>query len=132
MGEPLEMKPKHKPILISMVVVSVVGYLIYTGLRDTMTYYLTVSEVLAQPLATRNQTLRLGGSVSPGSVAWDPKNLKLRFVIKDGKTGITVDYKGVVPDSFKPGREVIVEGIYTGNGIFKAQTIMPKCASKYT
>ena len=126
------MKPKYKPIIISLVVVSVVGYLIFTGIRDTMTYYLTVSEVLAQPPASRNQTLRLGGNVSPGSVAWDPKNLKLQFVIQEGKTGITVDYKGVVPDSFKPGREVIVEGTYTGNGIFKAHTIMPKCASKYT
>ena len=41
------MKPKYKPIIISLVVVSVVGYLIFTGIRDTMTYYLTVSEVLA-------------------------------------------------------------------------------------
>jgi len=118
-----------------LVVVSVVGYLIYTGVRDTMTYYLTVSEVLAQTPDSRNQTLRIGGSISPGSVEWDSKNLRLQFVIQDNqddKTGITVDYKGVVPDSFKPGREVIVEGTYSGNGTFKAHTIMPKCASKYT
>lgn len=118
-----------------MVVVSVVGYLIYTGIRDTMTYYLTVSEAMAQTPDNRNQTLRIGGSVSPGSVAWDPKNLRLQFVIQDNqgdKNGITVDYSGVVPDSFKPGREVIVEGVLTGNGMFKAHTIMPKCASKYT
>lgn len=131
-GDVFEMKSKYKPILISVVVVSVVAYLIYTGLRDTMTYYLTVNEVLAQAPAIRPQTLRLGGNVSPGSVSWDPKNLSLRFVIQDGKTGITVDYKGVVPDSFKPGREVIVEGTYMGNGRFEAHTIMPKCASKYT
>lgn len=129
------MKLKSKPIIISMVVVSVVGYLIYTGIRDTMTYYLTVSEVLAQAPTSKNQTLRIGGSISPGSVAWDPKNLKLQFVIQDNqedKNGITVDYNGVVPDSFKPGREVIVEGILMDNGMFKANTIMPKCASKYT
>ena len=125
------MKPKFKPILISMVVVSVVSYLIYTGVRDTMTYYLTVSEVLAQTPENVNQTLRLGGNVSPDSVKWDPKNLRLVFTIKDDKTAITVDYRGVVPDSFKPGREVIVEGTYSGNGVFKAYTIMPKCASKY-
>jgi len=128
------MKPKMKPILISMLIVSIVGYLVYTGIRDTMTYYLSVSEVLAQTPDNRNQTLRIGGSVSPGSVEWDPKNLRLQFVIQDNqddKTGITVDYRGVVPDSFKPGREIIVEGTYTGDGKFKATTIMPKCASKY-
>jgi len=128
------MKPKMKPILVSMLIVSIVGYLVYTGIRDTMTYYLSVSEVLAQTPDSRNQTLRIGGSVSPGSVEWDPKNLRLQFVIQDNqddKTGITVDYRGVVPDSFKPGREIIVEGTYTGDGKFKATTIMPKCASKY-
>jgi len=125
------MKPKFKPILISIVILSVVGYLIYTGVRDTMTYYLTVSEVLAQSSENLDQTLRVGGNVSPGSVQWDPKNLRLLFTIQDEKSVINVDYKGVVPDSFKPGREVIIEGTYTGDGKFKATTIMPKCASKY-
>jgi cytochrome c-type biogenesis protein CcmE len=125
------MKPKFKPILISLVVVSVISYLIYTGIRDTMTYFLTVSEVLAQPSENQDQTLRVGGNVSPGSVKWDPKNLRLLFTIQDEKASIAVDYEGVVPDSFKPGREVIVEGTYTGDGKFKATTIMPKCASKY-
>ncbi len=125
------MKPKFKPILISLVVISVISYLIYTGIRDTMTYYLTVSEVLAQPFENQDQTLRVGGNVSPGSVQWDPKNLRLLFTIQDEKASIAVDYQGVVPDSFKPGREIIVEGTYTGNGKFKATTIMPKCASKY-
>ncbi len=125
------MKPKFKPILISLVVVSVISYLIYTGIRDTMTYFLTVSEVLAQPSENQDQTLRVGGNVSPGSVQWDPKNLRLLFTIQDEKASIAVDYEGVVPDSFKPGGEIIVEGTYTGDGKFKATTIMPKCASKY-
>ncbi len=125
------MKPKFKPIIISLVVLSVISYLIYAGVRDTMTYYLTVSEVLAQPFENQDQTLRVGGNVSPGSVQWDPKNLILLFTIQDEKASIAVDYKGVVPDSFKPGGEIIVEGTYTGDGKFKATTIMPKCASKY-
>ncbi len=125
------MKPKFKPIIISLVVLSVISYLIYAGVRDTMTYFLTVSEVLAQPSENQDQTIRVGGNVSPGSVKWDPKNLRLLFTIQDEKSSIAVDYKGVVPDSFKPGREVIVEGTYTGDGKFKATTIMPKCASKY-
>jgi cytochrome c-type biogenesis protein CcmE len=57
--------------------------------------------------------------------------LRLLFTIQDEKASIAVDYEGVVPDSFKPGGEIIVEGTYTGDGKFKATTIMPKCASKY-
>jgi len=96
-----------------------------------MTYYLTVSEVLAKSSEIQNQTIRVGGNVSPNSVQWDPKDLRLLFKIEDDKSSLNVDYRGVVPDSFKPGREVVVEGTYKSNGQFVATTIMPKCASKY-
>jgi cytochrome c-type biogenesis protein CcmE len=114
-----------------MVVASVVGYLIYTGIRDTMTYYLTVPEVLAGTIEAQGDTIRVGGSVFPDSVKWDPKDLKLHFKIGDAEANLDVDYTGVVPDSFKPGKEVVVEGQYSGDGKFIAKTIMPKCASKY-
>ena len=127
----MEKRKKLKPIIISAVILSIIGYLIYSGLRDTMTYYFTVSEVLAKTTATSNESIRVGGTVSPASVKWDPRELKLLFTIEDEKSSLAVDYKGVVPDSFKPGKEVIVEGIYNDEGKFSATTIMPKCASKY-
>ncbi|KAF0120839.1 MAG: cytochrome c-type bioproteinis protein CcmE [bacterium] len=127
----MEKRRRLKPILISIVIVSIIGYLIYTGLRDTMTYYLTVSEVVAKSSEIQDKTIRIGGNVSPDSVQWDSKDLRLVFKIEDNKSSLNVDYRGVVPDSFKPGREVVVEGTYKGNGQFMATTIMPKCASKY-
>ncbi len=120
-----------KPLLITLVILAVVGYLIYDGMYSTMTYYLTVSEVLAKPLEHQNETIRVGGNVSLNSVQWDPRELLLSFKIEDENSSINVDYQGVVPDSFKPGREVVIEGIYDSNGQFKAARIMPKCASKY-
>jgi len=125
-----EKRRRLKPIIISFVIVSVIGYLIYTGLRDTMTYYLTVSEVLAKSSEIQNQTIRVGGNVSPNSVQWDPKDLRLLFKIEDDKSSLNVDYRGVVPDSFKPGREGVVEGTYKSNGQVVATTNMPKSASK--
>lgn len=122
---------KYKPIIISAVIVLVIGYLIYTGLRDTMVFYLTVSEVLAKQPQDLTDTQKVGGIVNAGSVQWDPKTLKLSFELEDEQGNLIVNYSGVVPDSFKPGTEVIVEGTYRGNGSFWATTIMPKCASKY-
>lgn len=124
-------KKKMKPILVSFVILAVIGYLIYAGLRDTMTYYLTVSEVLASTIEIGNDPIRVGGIVSASSVQWDSKDLKLSFTLEEKESSLTVNYQGVVPDSFKPGIEVVLEGIYSGNGQFKATTIMPKCASKY-
>ena len=124
-------KKKLKPIIIAFVIFGIIGYLIYAGLRDTMTYYLTVSEVLANTTGESNEPIRVGGLVSPSSVQWDPKELRLSFTLEEKAASLAVEYQGVVPDSFKPGIEVVLEGIYTGNGRFTATTIMPKCASKY-
>lgn len=124
-------KRKVKILIISSVTLSIFGYLIYTGVRDTMTYFLTVPEVLAKPLKSPEEVVRVSGNVYSDSVKWDAKDLRLYFKMGDGKASLNVDYRGVVPDSFKPGREVIIEGVYRGEGKFIATTIMPKCASKY-
>ena len=127
----MKKRRKWKPILISIIGVLVIGYLIFTGVRDTMTYYLTVSEVLAKEADFQNDVIRVGGSVSPSSVQWDPRALNLTFQLDDDRSSFVVHYQGVVPDSFKPGKEVVVEGIYAGKRRFNAKQIMPKCASKY-
>jgi cytochrome c-type biogenesis protein CcmE len=127
----LKRKIKYKPIVISAVILMVIGYLIYTGLRDTMVFYLTVSEVMAKSPEDLTDTQKVGGIVNAGSVQWEPKTLKLSFRLEDEQANLVVNYSGVVPDSFKPGSEVIVEGTYRGDGNFWATTIMPKCASKY-
>ena len=122
---------KWKPVIIISIGVFAIGYLIFTGIRDTMTYFLTVSEVLAKETDFQNDIIRVGGSVSPSSVQWDPKTLSLTFQLNDERSSFLVQYKGVVPDSFKPGKEVVIEGTYAGKGRFNATLIMPKCASKY-
>ena len=127
----MKRKIKYKPIVISAVILMVIGYLIYTGLRDTMVFYLTVSEVMAKSPEDLTDTQKVGGIVNAGSVQWEPKTLNLSFRLEDEQANLLVNYSGVVPDSFKPGSEVIVEGTYRGDGSFWATTIMPKCASKY-
>ena len=127
----MKKEKKHKPIIIATVLFAVIGYLIYTGLRDTMVFYLTVSEVMAKPIEELTDTQKVGGIVSAGSVKWDPKTLSLSFKLEDNDANLLVDYSGVVPDSFKPGTEIIIEGSYRGDGKFQATTLMPKCASKY-
>jgi cytochrome c-type biogenesis protein CcmE len=74
--------------------------------------------------------VRVGGKVVEGSVTWNPKDLSLRFVMRDDKNTLQVVYQGVVPDSFKQGREAVIEGVYM-DGVLKAHQIMPTCPSKY-
>jgi cytochrome c-type biogenesis protein CcmE len=59
----------------------------------------------------------------------------LRFQLRDveGSTSIPVVYRGSVPDLFKVGREVRVEGALR-DGVFvaKRDSLRTKCPSKYT
>ncbi|WP_027184867.1 cytochrome c maturation protein CcmE [Desulfovibrio inopinatus] len=110
------------------------GYLIFTGLGENSVYFLNVSEALALEPGKLNQA-RLFGTVSPDRIESAEGNLGVTFSLADkvdaGKS-IRVEYAGVVPDTFKPGVEVIVEGAYKPTaGIFNASTLMTKCPSKY-
>jgi len=51
-------------------------------------------------------------------------------VFYHGKT-VSVTYQDALPDSFKAGLPVQVEGVYTATGEMKADLVLTKCPSKY-
>lgn len=65
----------------------------------------------------------------------DPHANGLRFRMQDveGSSSVPIVYRGSVPDLFKVGREVRVEGRLS-NGVFiaKRDSLRTKCPSKYT
>lgn len=128
------MEKKHKFLIGALLIVGAVAYLIYTGVRETSVYYLTIEEFLPKREALANEGVRVAGRVQAGTLAWDPKDLNLRFSLghfKDGGESLPVHYHGILPDMFAEGRDVIVEGRYSPEGIFTANTIMTSCPSKY-
>ena len=97
---------------------------------SSLTYYLTPSELKAQD-SIYGKNVRVSGKVAPEGFTWDAKELILKFTITDGKESLPVIYKGVVPDAFKIGSDVVVEGSYRPQGVFKANRILPKCPTRY-
>jgi cytochrome c-type biogenesis protein CcmE len=69
-----------------------------------------------------------------GTPSGDAHAAGLRFRLRDvkGTTTVPVVYKGSVPDLFKTGRDVVVDGRLR-NGVFIAvpDTLVTKCPSKY-
>ncbi len=117
-------------LMLTLVVAGIIGYLIFSGMQDTMGYYLTVSELIEQGSQLPQENIRVSGNVSEGSVNWDPGERTLHFNIVDEKTTMPVVYQGLVPDSFKQGQKVIIEGVYA-DGVFTANELLTTCASKY-
>jgi len=131
---------KGKFFFAVLLVLGAVGYLIYTGIRETSNYYLTLEEFLPQKEALANEGVSIAGRVQTGSVQWEPKDLRLRFVLGPVKTGegtptqisgVPVHYQGILPDMFAEGRDVIIEGRYEAGNALMAKTIMTSCPSKY-
>ncbi len=82
--------------------------------------YFTVSGLKSQGDTLDSQQVRVRGKVVPGSIDWDGETKVLRFVLADEKNSLNIVYKGIVPDSFKPGVNLIVEGKYGPDGSFEA------------
>jgi cytochrome c-type biogenesis protein CcmE len=115
------------------IITAAVTYLVYTGIRETSVYYLTIDEFLSRREAIANEGIRVAGRVGAGSMQWNPSTLDLRFRLAsfDGHDGVDVVYNGVLPDMFAEGRDVIVEGTYSTAGMLRARTLLTSCPSKY-
>jgi cytochrome c-type biogenesis protein CcmE len=72
-----------------------------------------------------------------GRVSGDAHAGGMRFVVKDdhgtSTTTVPVRYAGSVPDLFRTGRQVVVEGtLRNGTFVAKTDSLVTKCPSKYT
>ncbi len=113
------------------IVLIAVGYLSYMGFGSSAVYYYTVSEFMGRGDSAYGENVRVSGQVAPGSIDRDSENLALSFTIVDEGGSLPVVYKGIIPDAFKAGSEVVVEGKLNSGDIFQANTLLTKCPSKY-
>lgn len=115
----------------ALIVVAAIGYLVFSGLKETTVYYITVSELQARGAAAAGQQVRVNGKVVPGTIVRDSAANALRFTMFDEGGQMPVVYRGIVPDIFNDEAEVVVEGRYTSDGVFQASTLLAKCPSRF-
>ncbi len=118
-------------LIAGLVLAGALGYLIYAGVQSASMYYLSVSELTTRGEAAYTEDVRLSGTVMEGSVLQDSSSMIVDFVVTDGQSSLPVRYEGVLPDAFKPGSDVVVEGRLLPSGTFRASTLLAKCPSKY-
>ncbi len=106
-----------------------------TSDQGTFRYYRSVGEYLVNPpISTPGaEQLRVHGFVVQGSIAKDLSAGHVDFAIADAEPGAILHVRLVnidVPDLFRDGAEVVVEGSFEGQ-TFLAERVMAKCPSKY-
>ena len=115
-----------------VVAVLVIAALIYAASTQTKKAVVRVDELLVTGEARHR--VRLGGRLTDGaiSVTSQPER-QVKFSvhdIPDGVKVIPVTFNGAMPDTLKPGRDVILEGDFDGKQ-FVAKSLMTQCPSKY-
>jgi cytochrome c-type biogenesis protein CcmE len=123
---------RRRFVVGAALIAAAVSYLVYAGIRTTSMYYFTLDEFVAARAAHAGEALRVKGWVRGGSIKWDARSNDLTFELarQDGSSPVGVEYRGVLPDMFAEGREVVVEGRDV-DGALQARQIMTSCPSKY-
>jgi cytochrome c-type biogenesis protein CcmE len=126
--------------IAAAIIVSTIGWLAYTGYASNKSYYVTIAELGGMGDKAYHSQLRVEGFVKPGSIEQDGTHVTFvlnEFESHSPKAGtghaLKVVYKGTEPppDTFKDDAQALAEGTYGRDGMFHANTLQAKCASKY-
>jgi cytochrome c-type biogenesis protein CcmE len=127
-------KARSKFLGGGLLVLGTAGYLMASSIRDTAVYYLTPAELSAKTVTDPtffNTGVKVGARVVPGSIRRQPGGREVAFAMTDGAKSYNVVYRGITPDTFTDGVDVVVEGRLGRDGTFRATTLLAKCASRY-
>ena len=99
------------------------------AMRGQVTYFFSPSEV-TETAAPAGRVVRLGGLVEGGSVIHGP-NGDVRFVITDNAGRAPVVFDGDLPDLFREGQGVVVQGAFRPDRVFVASQVLAKHDETY-
>lgn len=128
------MRGKGKFIVGAVIIVGAIVWLAFSGFNESKSYYKTVDELMAMKKTdpqVYDLRLKVAGDVVKGSI--DRHGRALQFKIEQKGVIVPVNYVGneTLPDTFVDGVQAVVEGKYDKSGVFQADKIQAKCASKY-
>ena len=126
--------------IAAAVIVGTIGWLAYSGYGANKSYYVTIAELGGMGDKAYHSQLRVEGFVQPGSIEHDGPHVT--FIMNEfeshspkapGGRLLKVIYKGSEPppDTFKDDSQALAEGSYGRDGVFHANVLQAKCASKY-
>ena len=130
---------KNRMLVVIAIVVGLglITTLVMYALRANIDLFYTPSEILqgkgeAHEKPEPGQRLRVGGMVMPGSVKRDPQSLQVSFKLYDASGVVSVTFEGILPDLFREGQGVVVQGVLENGSLINAKEVLAKHDEKYT
>jgi cytochrome c-type biogenesis protein CcmE len=103
--------------------------LVLTAFSSNLVFFYSPSQLKAHAAAV-DRPVRIGGLVEAKSLARKGADGVI-FRVTDGKTDLAVLYHGILPDLFREGQGVVVEGELRPDGVFAATTVLAKHDERY-
>jgi cytochrome c-type biogenesis protein CcmE len=120
--------PSQKFFFPILFIVFAVGYLITSSTSQTLVYYYSVEEFQSQLNRLQSRGIRINGKAAE----IETRGGECRFQVVGEQESLAVVYQGLLPDTFKEGSEVVIEGRWdSSRQHFEATTVLAKCPSKY-
>jgi cytochrome c-type biogenesis protein CcmE len=131
-GDWMPMNPRKRNRIIIIAAAGVVlagaaGLSLY-ALNDQIVFFKSPSDIASEGLAPGTR-VRIGGLVKEGS--WTQDGTSHVFAVTDTAQELVVAYTGILPDLFREGQGVVLDGALTPEGRFVADTVLAKHDENY-
>ena len=114
-------------VLLGMLALGGAVALVLTAISDSLVYFYSPTDIVTQRIP-EGRRMRIGGLVENDSLVKDGKTVT--FKVTDVTNAIPVSYTGVLPDLFREGQGVVVEG-RLDKGLFQATEVLAKHDENY-
>jgi|SRR6187402_1472780 len=117
--------------IAAVIIVGTVTYLAISGAKANKSYYCTIAEMHGMGDKAYSRSLRVAGNVKPGSI--HRMGPRADFILLEQGKELPVNYIGSEPppDTFKDDAQALAMGRLGRDGVFHANQLQAKCASKY-
>src|SRR6266850_7139889 len=94
----------------TVIILMMLGYLAYTGVQESKSYYVTIKELNGKGDSAYTKRLRVAGNVQTGSIK--RTGLHLEFMLNEEGRILPVVYSGTdaPPDTLKDDAQALAEG----------------------
>lgn len=116
------------------------GFLVVSSLKSGTTQNVPVENLRAKDSSSDSfvgRHLRVVGFVGASPIKYVPRQTgdglinESHFQVVEGKSSVAVSYTDALPDTFRAGGPVQVDGTYIAPGVLRAEHVLTKCPSKY-
>ena len=117
-------------VLAGLVLLAGAAAIVLDVLSDNLVFFYSPTDLATKDVPT-GRRLRIGGLVADGSVHKAADGKSVTFDVTDKAHQVMVTYTGALPDLFREGQGVVVEGVRESNGNIVASSVLAKHDERY-